>query len=170
MRKGRYVAQCEGSSEGWLARGPGGTGVHDGPASQSVCSSEPSDLGKSPPFSGPQFVSQTPPTRTPIPLQIEQERIDKIWPKLRVLARSSPTDKHTLVKGKTWAGVGSSEAQAPGLPAPFCPGAFSFFPAQKGLLPGAPHPWGHPCLVLIAAWGMTLPCPISAGRREMRRW
>lgn len=31
--------------------------------------------------------------------QIEQERIDKIWPKLRVLARSSPTDKHTLVKG-----------------------------------------------------------------------
>ncbi|NXD67828.1 AT2B1 ATPase, partial [Eolophus roseicapillus] len=31
--------------------------------------------------------------------EIEQERIDKIWPKLRVLARSSPTDKHTLVKG-----------------------------------------------------------------------
>ncbi|XP_034391998.1 plasma membrane calcium-transporting ATPase 1-like isoform X2 [Cyclopterus lumpus] len=31
--------------------------------------------------------------------EIEQERIDMIWPKLRVLARSSPTDKHTLVKG-----------------------------------------------------------------------
>ncbi|KAM6895352.1 plasma membrane calcium-transporting ATPase 1 isoform 1-T1 [Xenentodon cancila] len=31
--------------------------------------------------------------------EIEQERIDKLWPKLRVLARSSPTDKHTLVKG-----------------------------------------------------------------------
>ncbi|MBN3277080.1 AT2B1 ATPase, partial [Polyodon spathula] len=31
--------------------------------------------------------------------EIDQERIDKIWPKLRVLARSSPTDKHTLVKG-----------------------------------------------------------------------
>ncbi|XP_029457501.1 plasma membrane calcium-transporting ATPase 1 isoform X2 [Rhinatrema bivittatum] len=31
--------------------------------------------------------------------EIEQERIDKIWPRLRVLARSSPTDKHTLVKG-----------------------------------------------------------------------
>jgi hypothetical protein len=31
--------------------------------------------------------------------QIEQERLDKVWPKLRVLARSSPTDKHTLVKG-----------------------------------------------------------------------
>uniref|UniRef100_A0A8C9VJ19 Calcium-transporting ATPase n=1 Tax=Scleropages formosus TaxID=113540 RepID=A0A8C9VJ19_SCLFO len=30
---------------------------------------------------------------------VEQERIDKVWPKLRVLARSSPTDKHTLVKG-----------------------------------------------------------------------
>lgn len=31
--------------------------------------------------------------------EIEQERIDRIWPRLRVLARSSPTDKHTLVKG-----------------------------------------------------------------------
>ncbi|XP_056395716.1 plasma membrane calcium-transporting ATPase 3 isoform X1 [Hyla sarda] len=31
--------------------------------------------------------------------EIEQERLDKLWPKLRVLARSSPTDKHTLVKG-----------------------------------------------------------------------
>lgn len=31
--------------------------------------------------------------------QVEQERLDKVWPKLRVLARSSPTDKHTLVKG-----------------------------------------------------------------------
>ncbi|CAL8364533.1 unnamed protein product [Lota lota] len=31
--------------------------------------------------------------------EIEQERIDKIWPNLRVLARSSPTDKYTLVKG-----------------------------------------------------------------------
>ena len=33
-------------------------------------------------------------------LQVEQEKLDKIWPKLRVLARSSPTDKHTLVKGE----------------------------------------------------------------------
>ena len=32
-------------------------------------------------------------------LQIKQELIDAIWPKLRVLARSSPTDKYTLVKG-----------------------------------------------------------------------
>ncbi|XP_027135193.1 plasma membrane calcium-transporting ATPase 3 isoform X4 [Larimichthys crocea] len=31
--------------------------------------------------------------------EVEQERLDKVWPKLRVLARSSPTDKHTLVKG-----------------------------------------------------------------------
>lgn len=31
--------------------------------------------------------------------EIRQELIDKIWPKLRVLARSSPTDKYTLVKG-----------------------------------------------------------------------
>ncbi|XP_059687072.1 plasma membrane calcium-transporting ATPase 4 isoform X13 [Gavia stellata] len=31
--------------------------------------------------------------------EVEQEQLDKIWPKLRVLARSSPTDKHTLVKG-----------------------------------------------------------------------
>ena len=31
---------------------------------------------------------------------IRQKLLDEIWPKLRVLARSSPTDKHTLVKGK----------------------------------------------------------------------
>ena len=30
---------------------------------------------------------------------IQQELLDKIWPDLRVLARSSPTDKYTLVKG-----------------------------------------------------------------------
>jgi len=29
----------------------------------------------------------------------QQHLIDKLWPKLRVLARSSPTDKYTLVKG-----------------------------------------------------------------------
>jgi len=31
--------------------------------------------------------------------KVKQELIDKIWPKLRVLARSSPQDKYTLVKG-----------------------------------------------------------------------
>uniref|UniRef100_UPI003B674C76 plasma membrane calcium-transporting ATPase 4 isoform X1 n=1 Tax=Notamacropus eugenii TaxID=9315 RepID=UPI003B674C76 len=31
--------------------------------------------------------------------EVEQDELDKIWPRLRVLARSSPTDKHTLVKG-----------------------------------------------------------------------
>ncbi|XP_071816390.1 plasma membrane calcium-transporting ATPase 1-like isoform X2 [Apostichopus japonicus] len=31
--------------------------------------------------------------------RIQQELLDKVWPNLRVLARSSPTDKHTLVKG-----------------------------------------------------------------------
>ncbi|XP_071961469.1 plasma membrane calcium-transporting ATPase 1-like isoform X2 [Antedon mediterranea] len=31
--------------------------------------------------------------------KIQQHLLDKVWPKLRVLARSSPTDKHTLVKG-----------------------------------------------------------------------
>uniref|UniRef100_A0A915I7G5 Uncharacterized protein n=1 Tax=Romanomermis culicivorax TaxID=13658 RepID=A0A915I7G5_ROMCU len=30
---------------------------------------------------------------------VKQELVDKIWPRLRVLARSSPTDKYTLVKG-----------------------------------------------------------------------
>jgi len=30
---------------------------------------------------------------------VKQELVDAIWPKLRVLARSSPTDKYTLVKG-----------------------------------------------------------------------
>ena len=32
-------------------------------------------------------------------LQPIQAEIDKIWPRLRVLARSSPEDKYTLVKG-----------------------------------------------------------------------
>ncbi|XP_069489188.1 plasma membrane calcium-transporting ATPase 4 isoform X4 [Ambystoma mexicanum] len=31
--------------------------------------------------------------------EVEQDKLDKVWPSLRVLARSSPTDKHTLVKG-----------------------------------------------------------------------
>ncbi|XP_064333112.1 plasma membrane calcium-transporting ATPase 4 isoform X5 [Camelus dromedarius] len=35
----------------------------------------------------------------PVRPEVEQEELDKIWPRLRVLARSSPTDKHTLVKG-----------------------------------------------------------------------
>ncbi|XP_072422657.1 plasma membrane calcium-transporting ATPase 2-like [Chiloscyllium punctatum] len=31
--------------------------------------------------------------------EIDQERLDKVWPRLRVLARSSPNDKYVLVKG-----------------------------------------------------------------------
>ncbi|KAK7867411.1 hypothetical protein R5R35_003839 [Gryllus longicercus] len=31
--------------------------------------------------------------------EAQQHLLDKVWPKLRVLARSSPTDKYTLVKG-----------------------------------------------------------------------
>jgi len=31
--------------------------------------------------------------------KIQQNLLDKVWPNLSVLARSSPTDKHTLVKG-----------------------------------------------------------------------
>lgn len=31
--------------------------------------------------------------------KVRQERVDQIWPKLRVLARSSPQDKYTLVTG-----------------------------------------------------------------------
>jgi P-type Ca2+ transporter type 2B len=31
--------------------------------------------------------------------QVQQHLLDKVWPKLRVLARSSPSDKYTLVKG-----------------------------------------------------------------------
>ena len=30
---------------------------------------------------------------------VDQEKVDKVWPRLRVLARSSPTDKFTLVDG-----------------------------------------------------------------------
>nr|XP_023403837.1 plasma membrane calcium-transporting ATPase 2 [Loxodonta africana] len=45
--------------------------------------------------------------------EIEQERIDKIWPKLRVLARSSPTDKHTLVKAAPPSEVAQGPEHAP---------------------------------------------------------
>lgn len=31
--------------------------------------------------------------------QVQQNLLDQVWPRLRVLARSSPTDKYTLVKG-----------------------------------------------------------------------
>lgn len=31
--------------------------------------------------------------------QVDQELIDQVWPRLRVLARSSPMDKYNLVKG-----------------------------------------------------------------------
>ncbi|KAK4018212.1 hypothetical protein OUZ56_000280 [Daphnia magna] len=31
--------------------------------------------------------------------EVQQHLLDQVWPKLRVLARSSPTDKYTLVKG-----------------------------------------------------------------------
>jgi len=31
--------------------------------------------------------------------EVQQHLLDKVWPKLRVLARSSPSDKYTLVKG-----------------------------------------------------------------------
>ncbi|XP_065165915.1 plasma membrane calcium-transporting ATPase 2 isoform X4 [Atheta coriaria] len=31
--------------------------------------------------------------------EVQQHLLDKVWPRMRVLARSSPTDKYTLVKG-----------------------------------------------------------------------
>ena len=64
-------------------------------------------------FPSPSFPH--PPSLPPSPslCQIEQERIDKIWPKLRVLARSSPTDKHTLVKGLSKILVIFSQVLAP---------------------------------------------------------
>ena len=31
--------------------------------------------------------------------EVQQSLLDQVWPRLRVLARSSPTDKYTLVKG-----------------------------------------------------------------------
>ena len=30
---------------------------------------------------------------------MNQQKLDQIWPKLRVLARAQPSDKYTLVKG-----------------------------------------------------------------------
>jgi len=32
-------------------------------------------------------------------VQVNQALLDRVWPKLRVLARSSPEDKYNLVKG-----------------------------------------------------------------------
>jgi Ca2+ transporting ATPase len=34
-----------------------------------------------------------------VTVQVKQGLVDRIWPRLRVLARSSPQDKYTLVKG-----------------------------------------------------------------------
>lgn len=57
---------------------------------------------------------------------MEQEQLDKIWPKLRVLARSSPTDKHTLVKGELLPPrVSSCSARGLLQPGPCCWGLFS---------------------------------------------
>uniref|UniRef100_A0A0A9W7X9 Calcium-transporting ATPase n=1 Tax=Lygus hesperus TaxID=30085 RepID=A0A0A9W7X9_LYGHE len=39
--------------------------------------------------------------------EVTQELFDKVWPKLRVLARSSPTDKYTLVKGIIESNIGT---------------------------------------------------------------
>ena len=38
-------------------------------------------------------------TRLLIAIQISQKKLDEVWPKLRVLARSSPQDKYNLVNG-----------------------------------------------------------------------
>ena len=32
-------------------------------------------------------------------MQVRQQKLDEIWPDLRVMARSSPQDKYVLVKG-----------------------------------------------------------------------
>lgn len=37
--------------------------------------------------------------RDPVTGEVSQKKLDEVWPDLRVLARSSPTDKYTLVKG-----------------------------------------------------------------------
>lgn len=46
-----------------------------------------------------------------ISLQIDQHMLDRIWPRLRVLARSSPEDKYTLVKGIMESGLKSGKQQ-----------------------------------------------------------
>ena len=40
--------------------------------------------------------------------KVDQAKFDKIWPKLRVLARSSPTDKYTLVNGIIQSRIGTN--------------------------------------------------------------
>ncbi|KAF2363503.1 P-type ATPase [Trinorchestia longiramus] len=39
--------------------------------------------------------------------QVQQELLDEVWPRLRVLARSTPQDKHTLVRGIMNSAAGS---------------------------------------------------------------
>ena len=41
-------------------------------------------------------------------LQVRQDLIDKVWPRLRVLARSQPIDKYTLVNGIIASNVSSA--------------------------------------------------------------
>lgn len=38
--------------------------------------------------------------RDPDTEEVSQDLLDEVWPRLRVLARSKPIDKYTLVKGK----------------------------------------------------------------------
>jgi Ca2+ transporting ATPase len=44
--------------------------------------------------------------------EVEQERMDRVWPRLRVLARSRPQDKHTLVEGIIQSRLGHQEVVA----------------------------------------------------------
>lgn len=89
-------------------------------------------------------------------LQVEQEQLDKIWPKLRVLARSSPTDKHTLVKGERLLGLLPLTKVSLVL---LCPGAFAAY-----CLLGA-CPWGLFSLNCFSPFQELLTAPlVTRGR------
>jgi len=46
--------------------------------------------------------------------QVEQSLLDAVWPRLRVLARSSPEDKYHLVRGIMESRLGDTAAAAAG--------------------------------------------------------
>lgn len=95
-RRGRYACACALRKGSEVGQAPEGAGRHGPCMLEQKPAEEPSDSA----WGSISLCDPPPPPTYHTPLQIEQERIDKIWPKLRVLARSSPTDKHTLVKGK----------------------------------------------------------------------
>ena len=56
-------------------------------------------------------MSEAPSLTSPPLFQFSQSKFDLVWPKLRVLARSSPSDKYVLVTGIINSKCGSSNRE-----------------------------------------------------------